>query len=426
MRIRSQLLTLALLALCAPAQAQTTISASSADWILDGTQPTGTFGSRVGPAGDVNGDGFDDVLVGDSAYDGAFNNGGRIELYLGSAAGLSQAPAWSLEGGAEFALLEDFSRAGDVNGDGFGDFVVFERSDGLRRLFLGSATGPTPSAWQHQGGFLVGTGDINGDGYNDLALNHFLPADDILEVFYGSAAGLELVAATTLTPSGFGLYDGTVQDFDADGYADLAYVWKFCTKNCAPTVSYISLHLGSSNGLKKKARHTVSFGREEVQLVLDGAGDVDGDGFADLPVMVLGGFRGNNQSVELLLFHGNASGMSSQPDIRLQAESFIYYPHLVGMRDVNGDGLSDVMIAESYDEPVSLQLLAGEPGGLPSTPSTIIVGESNPEPEFTSLWAPAGDVNGDGIGDLITGAARFWVDGSPVGRVYVFHGRATF
>ena len=93
-----------LLCVCEPALAQSTIPASSADWILDADQATGTFGTQVGPAGDVDGDGYGDVLIGDSGFDGAFADGGRISLHRGSAAGLSRVPFWTLEGSAAFAL----------------------------------------------------------------------------------------------------------------------------------------------------------------------------------------------------------------------------------------------------------------------------------------------------------------------------------
>lgn len=64
-----------LLCVCEPALAQSTIPASSADWILDGDQATGTFGTQVEPAGDIDGDGYDDGLIGDSEFDGALDDG---------------------------------------------------------------------------------------------------------------------------------------------------------------------------------------------------------------------------------------------------------------------------------------------------------------------------------------------------------------
>src|SRR5262245_39763311 len=102
----------------APALAQTTVPTSSADWFVQGDQPTGTFGGQVVSAGDIDGDGYGDVMVGDAAYDGAFTDSGRITFYRGSAGGPGTTPAWTLEGGSAGAGLSLAFPAGDVDGDG--------------------------------------------------------------------------------------------------------------------------------------------------------------------------------------------------------------------------------------------------------------------------------------------------------------------
>jgi hypothetical protein len=87
------------------------------NWARVGTQALAEFGYQVAPAGDVNGDGFDDVIVGERLWDGGQTNEGRALIFLGGPGGLAATAAWTVEGneaGAEFGWT--VATAGDVNG----------------------------------------------------------------------------------------------------------------------------------------------------------------------------------------------------------------------------------------------------------------------------------------------------------------------
>jgi hypothetical protein len=98
------------------------------DWTAESNQAGAQFGFSVASAGDVNGDGFSDVIVGAWLFDNGETDEGRAFVYHGSASGLSTTPNWTAESnqaGAWFGY--SVASAGDVNGDGFSDVIVGAR-----------------------------------------------------------------------------------------------------------------------------------------------------------------------------------------------------------------------------------------------------------------------------------------------------------
>src|SRR4029453_7455767 len=96
-----------------------------AAWKAEGDRASSSYGSSVATAGDVNGDGFDDVIVGAPFWRNGERDEGSAFLYLGSPGGPATTPVWVVEGDEEEALLGYTAEtAGDVNGDGFGAVIV--------------------------------------------------------------------------------------------------------------------------------------------------------------------------------------------------------------------------------------------------------------------------------------------------------------
>jgi hypothetical protein len=94
-------------------------------WTAESDQASAFFGTSVGTAGDVNGDGFSDVIVGAYHYDNGQEDEGRAYVYHGSATGLTTNPAWTAESDQADAYFgSSVGTAGDVNGDGFSDVIV--------------------------------------------------------------------------------------------------------------------------------------------------------------------------------------------------------------------------------------------------------------------------------------------------------------
>ena len=138
--------------------------------------PNNFYGTAVATAGDVNGDGYADVVFSDPGYD---SGKGRVSIYLGSCNGLSTTPALELVGentGDQFGFA--VNTTGDVNGDGAADFVVgtdpTTAAPGRAYVYLGNPqvfpANPTGENAHDYLGLAVAAGDVNGDGYTDAII----------------------------------------------------------------------------------------------------------------------------------------------------------------------------------------------------------------------------------------------------------------
>jgi hypothetical protein len=94
-------------------------------WTAESNQVYAHFGISVASAGDVNGDGYSDVVVGATNYDNGQTGEGRAYVYHGSPTGLSTSSSWTAESNQTSAYFGiSVASAGDVNGDGYSDIIV--------------------------------------------------------------------------------------------------------------------------------------------------------------------------------------------------------------------------------------------------------------------------------------------------------------
>ena len=432
--------------------------AAAPSWTVESDQPSAGLGWSVAPAGDVNGDGYSDVLVGAPAYDSGQADEGRAFMYLGSAGGLGTAPAWSAESnqpGAVFGF--SVSSAGDVNGDGYADVAVGayafdagQSDEGRAFAYLGSAggLGLTP-AWTAEGnqvsawfGNSVGAaGDVNGDGYSDVIVgaenyDNGESEEGRAFVYLGSAGGLGLTPAWTAENnrggSRFGYSVATAGDVDGDGYSDVIVGAPFLDTFIETSVGEASVYLGSAGGLANLPAWSVqgSLSYFNLGFSVATAGDVNGDGYSDVIVGEPGLENGQFQINEggALVYLGSAGGLASTAAWTVESDQgYAYLGWSVSPAgDVNGDGFSDVMVGAPYfdggqtDEGMA-RVFLGSASGLGLAPAWT----AESDQAFANLGysaAAAGDVNGDGYSDLLVGAPNFTNGQASEGRAFMSYG----
>lgn len=426
---------------------------------LDGTNGFALFnagvnergGAAVAGGGDFNGDGIDDVVVGIPVYSGFYvSASGSAFVLFGDGAGTPPASrsipvitpdddGISLLGAENERLGEDASFVGDVNGDGFDDFLIGNgrspangANEGVARLVFGrdftgvtgyDSLGPANSTefidsstgsddTRSIGASVSSAGDINADGINDFIIG--APArtsalDDLgkaFVIFGRSAADAPFGATFDLAT-----LDGT------NGF-------RIDTGAGAP-----STYLGQSVGA---------------------AGDLNGDGIDDVIIGSPGSTEfvppdGTAETGASYVIFGSDSGFAPSVDVTTLSgiagfaitdsySSSAIGQQVTGIGDFNGDGLDDFIIGANYDpnfiNDAGAAYIVYGTGAAPTgvldldrltpTQGFKIVGGSSYDYVGQAL-AAAGDFNGDGLDDVIIGAPSNF-EGALIGKAYVLFG----
>jgi len=415
--------------------------ATSRIWTAEGDKAGAKFGRSAAAAGDVNGDGYGDVSVGAPGYENGQPAEGRTFVYLGSASGLSTTPSWMTESNQPSGEYgESVGMAGDVNGDGYDDLIVGSVLVGAS-VYHGSATGlSTVSNWTSQPGGWFGAsvgaaGDVNGDGYSDVIVGDAIYTsgewhEGAAFVYHGSPSGLSTTADWTAEGNQFNANLGSVGaagDVNGDGYDDVI-VGAMNYDNGQVDEGRAFVYFGSPSGLSEVPDWTAEGGQEKDGFggSVGTAGDVNGDGYAD--VIVGASLHDNGQKNEgrTFVYHGSASGLSSKPSWIAEGgrkrAGFGSSSRTAG--DVNGDGYADVIVgAPGYSHGQVSEGAAfvylGSPSGLSSQPSWRAECDQANAACGISV-ASGGDVDGDGHDELLVGAFYYDNGQTDEGRVFLY------
>jgi len=426
-------------------------------WRAAGVQSNEQFGLEVAGAGDVNGDGCDDVLVFGYDYANGEYGEGRALLYYGSSAGVDAKANWMVEGNAYYPQFGDsVGAAGDVNGDGYGDVIVgapqYDNGSTVGRAYVyrGSASGlSTTESWVAEcdqlscfWGTSVGTaGDVNGDGYSDVivgagAYENGETDEGAAFVYHGSSSGLSTsanwMAESDQVDSSFGTSVGTAGDVNADGYADVI-VGALGYDNGQTNEGAAFVYHGSSGGLSTTPDWMADGDQVDAWFGYSVAlaGDVNGDGYSDVVVGALTFENGHTWEGAAFVYHGSGSGLNSTADWGAEGnQDYAKFGRSVyGAGDVNGDGYSDVIVgADYYDNGETNEGAAfvyhGSSGGLSVSADWMADGDQE-NALFGRPVGTAGDVNGDGYADVVIGAVWYDNPEDGEGAAFVYHGSST-
>jgi hypothetical protein len=426
---------------------------SAPPWVAEGNQETAYLGLSVASAGDVNNDGFSDVIIGAPLYDNGQADEGRVFVHHGSATGLATTFAWSVEGnqaGARFGT--SVASAGDVNGDGFGDVIIGapnydngHTDEGRVYVHLGSATGlVTTAAWTAEsnqvgallGGSVAGAGDVNGDGFDDVILgareyDNVETGEGRVFIHFGSMTGLALTPSWTgeidQASAQFGFSVAGAGDVNGDMFDDVIIGAKvYANGETGEGAAFV--YLGSMTGPALVADWTVESNRAGAGFghAVASAGDVDNDGFSDVLVGAPAYNGGLAEEGRASLYLGSMTGLATTAEWNVesdQAAAELGFS-VAGAGDVNADGFDDIVVgAQGLGDEAGGGVLVYLGSALPfaMTPDRTIEG-SQARGGFGYAVASAGDVNDDGSFDVIVGAPLTDAGQLNEGRAFVFLG----
>lgn len=405
------------------------------DRVFEGVAAGDRFGESVASAGDVNGDGFGDIVIGGAPFAGdpSRRSPGSASVFHGSAIGVSAVPARVLEGvavGDSFGT--SVASAGDVNRDGFADILIGSPGAdpsryidaGTVSLFHGSAmgVGGTPAGVLEGelpgdgfGTSVAGAGDVNGDGFGDVLVGAPYaerasdPAGNIdvgsASVFHGDLAGIAVGATPSRRLEGVAGGDhlgnsvATAGDLNNDGYSDIIVGAQGADPSGRVDAGSARVYHGSSVGVVGFAVRVYE-GRAEYDYCghsVASAGDVNRDGFSDIAIGAPYSDLPVRTPGRVTVYHGGSSGTGTVPARELEGvvggDEFGW--SVVGAGDVNGDGFADILVGAPSASPGGRSIAGtasvfnGTSTGVATIPSRVLEG------------AAVGDIFGSSV-------ASFW------------------
>ena len=378
-------------------------------WTFDAAA-NAEYGTQVRGAGDVDADGFDDVLVGAHGDDTVAPDAGAAFVYSGADGSILHS-FYGTGSGDAFGFAVD--GVGDVDDDGFDDVAISALLDddgafdaGAVFVFSGADVsvlhdleGSTAS--EYLGLSVNACGDANGDGHADVVAGN--PTN--VTVFSG------LDGTVLHSVSGDGNHVGGGNDVNGDGYDDFSFT---TTEN--PSTMRVLSGIDGSTLIARSARGEFHMRRCAV------VGDLNADGLADVVTANVWWFEIPANPSHIMVFHGYYERYT---EISTSASSREIGENVHKLGDVDNDGTNDFLITSNYGADNTMY----DGGGVfvfSGADFSLLLSRQGTE-RNQHLGVPsdaagsAGDVNDDGHDDIIIGAYRFDPLNN-IGRVWVVSG----
>ncbi len=466
-------------------QASTEIDLSEFQFKMIGEEEGDQAGSAVSSAGDVNGDGYDDILVGAPYQNLAIETDDAGATYLIYGGTSLDASIDLSEADVKFngEAINDYtgksiSSAGDVNGDGYDDILIdsmTQNSNGMDSgaayLIYGSTSLDSSidlgdadvkiigeEAEDYAGRSVSSAGDVNGDGYDDILVG--ANGQDIggsgtgsAYIIYGSTslassidlgdADVKLIGETSGDYAGLPI--SSAGDVNNDGYDDIlisaANQDAGGSNSGAIYLIYGSTSLASSINLSDADVKLIGEeASDDAGNSVSSAGDVNNDGYDDILIGAPSQNAGENLNGAAYLIYGSTSLDSSidlgDADVKLIGEAYLDSAGFAvsSAGDVDNDGYDDILIyafddaggsnagatyliygANSFSPTINLGV-----DSLAVRPILKFIGEEASDLSINSEnISSAGDVNNDGYDDILIGAMGQSEGGFTAGAAYL-------
>ncbi|CAD5371029.1 hypothetical protein RA210_U140033 [Rubrivivax sp. A210] len=452
------------------------VESGTGGFVINGECASGLSGWSVSSAGDVNGDGLNDVIIGAR---GMLGGSGRGYVVFGKTDNTVAVELSAVKlGSGGFAIDSaspsgklgfSVSSAGDMNGDGLADLLISAQSEtraanfsGASYVVFGKTSGTSVNlASIGSNGFVIGggtdnyamgyevssAGDVNGDGVSDVIIG---ANPDVSYVVFGKSSTTAVTLPTlsvTTTNAGYFMIDGrgvgnandglhvsSAGDVNGDGLADLlidsslSENYVVFGKTDASIVQLSSLGAG---GFKINAATALESGLNASGLNGAAIGDVNGDGLADLIVAnTFASPHGSTSGRSYVLFGKAGSAAIELSSVIGGTGGFIINGMCSGEAtgwdissagDMNGDGLGDMLVSSqafnantgrTYVIYGRTATTAVELSDIAAGSGGFIVNGASSGQASGTSVSSAGDINGDGLSDLLIGATS----GRPGGR----------